>query len=455
MFTLSRRNAGVLASVLFAALLIGACSLDPTVASRAALSAADALCYTCPPPTPTPPPTATTSGFVILGASATPLTDPIGVTLTDSVVTGGDVGAGIALGTVVQTNSTVTLPGIVHSPADDASIAAYNAIFNPQGLDPASITGGIYDTIGHTVHPVRPTNMLPAAPPASFTLRPGVYFSEAAVTFSTITLTLDARNDPNAQWIFLIGTLGTGALTGTNFNVVLANGAQACNVTWWVAEAATMTTSNFQGTILAGAAITLTGGTFNGNAFARAAVTLTGATLVGCETIAVPPAQSVSTKVTGGGWIELQGRDKGTFSVSAEYRRGDLRGQLEYEDHGDRGHRGHNTDGIKVKGTGVTQFVVTGVTSHIEGTAKVDGVAGFTYKVDATDNGEGRWGRRGHQSDTFAISVYGADGTLRYSSFGPTPAGRGSNGHVEGGNIQLHVAGDNGGHGWQDGWGQN
>lgn len=74
------------------------------------------------------------------------------------------------------------------------------------------------------------------------------------------------------------------ALTGTNFTVVLSNGADACNITWWVSQAATLTTSNFQGSILAGAAITLTGGSFNGNAWSMADVTITGTAVNGCAT---------------------------------------------------------------------------------------------------------------------------------------------------------------------------
>src|SRR6185436_19885642 len=67
----------------------------------------------------------------------------------------------------------------------------------------------------------------------------------------------------------------------------MAGAAQSCNVYWWVAEAATMTSSSFQGTILAGAAITVTGlagntTPFNGNALAKAAVTLTDVTVNGC-----------------------------------------------------------------------------------------------------------------------------------------------------------------------------
>ena len=99
---------------------------------------------------------------------------------------------------------------------------------------------------------------------------------------ATLTGTLTLKGPSKGSWLFKVGTSGTGALTGTNFSVVL-DGATACNVTWWVAEAATMTTSNFTGSILAGADITATGGTFEGRALAKAAVTLTNVAFVGCQ----------------------------------------------------------------------------------------------------------------------------------------------------------------------------
>jgi hypothetical protein len=113
------------------------------------------------------------------------------------------------------------------------------------------------------------------------TLSPGVYCFDAAATSTGSVLTL--KGSANGTWLFKVGTSGTGALTGTNFSVVMQGDTSACNVTWWVAEAATMTDSDFKGTILAGAAITDTRGTFEGSALAKAAVTLTGAALVGCE----------------------------------------------------------------------------------------------------------------------------------------------------------------------------
>lgn len=116
------------------------------------------------------------------------------------------------------------------------------------------------------------------------TLAPGTYCFEAAATLAG-TLTLKGPAD--GTWIFKIGTSGTGALTGTDFSVVMAGGGEACNVTWWVAEAVTMTDSNFLGNILAGAAIGMTRGTFHGNAWAGASgvgdVTITGTATSGCE----------------------------------------------------------------------------------------------------------------------------------------------------------------------------
>ena len=114
---------------------------------------------------------------------------------------------------------------------------------------------------------------------ANVRLTPGVYcFATAAAL--TGTLTLDGPS--TATWVFKIGDSGPGALTGTNFSMVMANGANPCNVTWWVNGGATLTDSNFFGTILASASDTVTRGSFRGRTFAQADVTLTGVALLGC-----------------------------------------------------------------------------------------------------------------------------------------------------------------------------
>ena len=115
----------------------------------------------------------------------------------------------------------------------------------------------------------------------SLTLAPGVYCFDAAATETGGVLTLNGPSD--GIWVFNIGTLGTGALTGTGFTVATVGGAQACNVYWRVADAATLTDSVFLGTIIGGADITLTRGTYNGRIVAAAGITITGTAFTGCN----------------------------------------------------------------------------------------------------------------------------------------------------------------------------
>ena len=184
------------------------------------------------------------------------------VTCTNSTVT-GDVGVwpGSA---VTRTGCQIT--GTVHA-ADAVAeqayldfVAVYNDLRDQPPVCDETLTGTL----------------------AGQTLLPGVYC--IAATAKTGTLILDAQGDPNAGWTFLVD----GALTGTNFNVVMINSGEACNVQWWVRDAATLTTSNFLGTILVGADVTVTGGTFSGNIFAKGAVTLKGTTTTACQGSAGP-----------------------------------------------------------------------------------------------------------------------------------------------------------------------
>jgi hypothetical protein len=105
------------------------------------------------------------------------------------------------------------------------------------------------------------------------TLTPGVYcFSSSAAL--TGTLTLDAQGNPNASFIFKIGSTLT---TASSSSVVMINGGSTCNVFWQVGSSATLgTTSSLAGDILALTSITLTTGAgLSGRALAHnGAVTL-------------------------------------------------------------------------------------------------------------------------------------------------------------------------------------
>ena len=88
------------------------------------------------------------------------------------------------------------------------------------------------------------------------------------------TLTLDGQGDPNAVFVFQMGTtLTTGALS----NVNLINGAQACHVFWQIGSSATTgAASTLKGTMLVFTSITMgAGANVEGHALARGgAVTL-------------------------------------------------------------------------------------------------------------------------------------------------------------------------------------
>jgi hypothetical protein len=239
------------------------------------------------------------------------------------------------------------------------------------------------------------------------TLSPGVYCI-SGVGLLTSQLTLAGTGSANDVWIFKAAS----SLTPIGGSVVMSGGGQACNVFWQTGTAVSLDATHFLGNILAGSAVTFTGvgSSLIGRALAHTAVTATGSNINGdCTTPAPGPGPGAcSDRVTGGGYIET-GHGKANFGVTAGIRKGAPRGHLTYIDHG---------KGLKVKGTGVTAYVVVDAkTRHIEGTAKINGVAG-TYKVDVTDNGE-----PGKNHDVFAITL----------SNGYTASGK-----LAGGNIQLH-----------------
>ena len=106
------------------------------------------------------------------------------------------------------------------------------------------------------------------------TLTPGVYFFQSSAQL-TGTLTLNALGDPNAVFVFQIGSTLT---TASNSSVIFTNGGVGNNLFWQVGSSATLgTTTSFTGNILALTSITLnTGANINcGRALAQnGAVTL-------------------------------------------------------------------------------------------------------------------------------------------------------------------------------------
>jgi hypothetical protein len=187
----------------------------------------------------------TASTFGVLGGSAVTNTGP-------SVIT-GDVG--VSPDTAVSGFPPGTFTGTLHA-ADAVAAQAQS-----------DTTAGYDDLAG------RASTAALAAGIGTLTLTPGVYTADSDLLL-TGALTLDAQGDPDALFIFQVGS----SLTTASASVVLLTGeALACNVYWQVGSSATLgSDSDFVGTLVALTSITATtGADVEGQLLARnGAVTL-------------------------------------------------------------------------------------------------------------------------------------------------------------------------------------
>ena len=168
-----------------------------------------------------------------------------------------------------------------------------NDIYTETPLNVGNVTGGIFTapptpgnassfttaTKGLADATIAYNSISPASKPGGtdpgagelggLTLAPGVYKS-ASGTFKITNgnLTLDAKGDPNAQWIFQTAsglTVGVAGPSGAR-SVIMKNGGLAKNVYWYVGSAATINAAG--GGIMTGTIISSAGVTFStaGNA---------------------------------------------------------------------------------------------------------------------------------------------------------------------------------------------
>jgi hypothetical protein len=138
-------------------------------------------------------------------------------------------------------------------------------------------------TAYNTLKNLPPGNILPTNELGNLTLAPGTYTSASFYDISAGPLTLDAQGNPNASWVFQMGTYLTVGTPSSSESVVLIGGAQAKNVYWQVGSAATINYGGggtMVGTIISQAGLTIsspgqstasTVTTVNGRALALAA----------------------------------------------------------------------------------------------------------------------------------------------------------------------------------------
>lgn len=217
--------------------------------------AAICLCAASPALAATAPNLGTAETFVVLGGST--------VTNTGSSILVGDLGVSPGLAIVGFppgiVNGTTHAGDAVAMQAQSDLVTAYN-----------DAAGQMCDTD------------LTGQDLGGLVLLPGTYCFTSSAQL-TGTLTLNAQGDPNAVFVFQIGSSLT---TASNAVVDVINGGSDCNVFWQVGSSATLGTSTaFAGSILALTSITSnTSATVSGQLLARnGAVTLDSLTGTLCD----------------------------------------------------------------------------------------------------------------------------------------------------------------------------
>jgi type VI secretion system secreted protein VgrG len=218
------------------------------------------LCVASQAAAQTVPPLGTTTTFAVLGGST--------VTNTGTSVLTGDLGVWPGLAITGFPPGTVT--GTTH---------AGDAVAQQAQTD---LTAAYNDLAGQACG-----TDLTGQDLGGLTLTSGVYCFTTSAQL-TGTLTLDAQGDPNAVFVFQIGTTLT---TASSSSVLFLNGGPSCNVFWQVGSSATLGTSTtLAGSILALQSITLTtSANVSGQLLARnGAVTLDTGTVSLCVPVCPP-----------------------------------------------------------------------------------------------------------------------------------------------------------------------
>jgi len=197
----------------------------------------------------------TAGSYAVLAGSA--------VTNTGATTLNGNLG--VSPGCAISGAGTMTVNGTT------------NACNGPALKAQTDLTKGYLEA-----QSLSPTKVLTGTDLGGLTLTPGVYFFASSAQL-TGTLTLNNLGNPNALFVFQIGSTLT---TASNSSVIFSSSLSDPNVFWQVGSSATLGTSTaFAGNILALTSITLnTSASITcGSALAiNGAVTLQGNTITNC-----------------------------------------------------------------------------------------------------------------------------------------------------------------------------
>lgn len=209
------------------------------------------------------------ASFGVLGGST--------VTNTGPTVVNGNLGLSPGSAVTGFPPGVIVSPGIMHA-GDALALQAQNDV-----------------TIAYNALTSQSCNVnLTSQDLGGLTLTPGIYCFDTSAQL-TGALTLDVQGDPNAVFIFQMGSTLT---TAPGSSVVFINGGPSCNVFWQVGSSATFnTTTVFAGNVIVSTSITVnTDASVIGRVFARnGAVTLDSNTITRCVAAAAATPTSTPT----------------------------------------------------------------------------------------------------------------------------------------------------------------
>src|SRR5580692_5023546 len=214
------------------------------------------------------------AGLLLLASLSTLLFASSALGATATVGLGQAASYSVLAGSTVTNTGPTTMFGDLGLAPGSSVTGAPHVLGQTHVDDAVAIEAKLNLTTAYNAAASRPTEGSAGTDLAGQTFTPGVRTASGALLLSAGSVVLDAQGDPNAVFIFQIGST---LITGSNTTVQLVNGAQACNVFWQFGSSATLGTgTRFVGTVMASASITAnTAATIHGRLLAStAAVTL-------------------------------------------------------------------------------------------------------------------------------------------------------------------------------------
>jgi hypothetical protein len=236
------------------------------------------------------------AGFAALGLISTMLFASSAFGAPATVGLGSAASFSVLGGSTVTNTGPTTMFGDLGLSPGSSVTGAPHVLAQTHVDDAVAIAAKSALTTGYNDAASRPTEGSAGTDLSGQTFTAGVRTASSSLLLSSGRVTLDAQGDPNAVFIFQIGSTLT---TGSNTSVQLVGGAQACNVFWQVGSSATLGTgTRFVGTIMAAETITAnTAATIHGRLLAQTAA-------VNLDTNTITTSNCASSETGSGGGTE-------------------------------------------------------------------------------------------------------------------------------------------------------